>query len=153
MGIAHDLSAALLIGGATVLTSLLLANLPLTIQAFVVLWTLFVAIITALFLIDNQFGRHGSVKASLGSSAAFASYMVIASVVAQWPLLPNSVFWWISILFAFLALGLGYTGRLYFGEGAAEIIRMVSSSWSASDDEDETRSTREVAVREGDSGK
>lgn len=128
MELARDLSVGLLIGGATVFTSLLVANLELTMQAFLVLWALFVAIFTSISVIDSRYGSHGSVKASLASSAVFASYMVLAACTTRWPAHPNSLFWWISIGFALMALTLGYVGRLYFGQGAEEMRGAAASS-------------------------
>lgn len=113
--LARDLANALMIGGATVFTSLLLADLNLTIQAFVVLWTLFSLILTSQFLIDNRYGSGGSIAASLASGGIFVAFMIVMTIFASWPLRSNSGTWWASLALAFFAFVMGYLGRDWFG--------------------------------------
>jgi len=112
--IARDAGTAVLVGGASLLMSVLIANLDVTRAAFTFLFALFIVLSGSMLLVDVLWVHTFDWRMALGGVGVFVVFLIFALLKVTWPGKPDSAAWWAVCALCVYAVLFGYAGRLAF---------------------------------------
>jgi hypothetical protein len=112
--IARDAGTAVLVGGASVLITVLVGNVDVTRAAVTFLFVLFI-VLSALMLLGDVLCVHTfDWKMALCGVGVFVVALIVVLLTANWPGKPDSSVWWAVCALCLYAVLFGYAGRLVF---------------------------------------